>query len=269
MMRFTIIILAFISLNACKSTKTEAPLTFADNPVIAHRGAWKAQNLPQNSIASLKHAIALGCTGSEFDVQMTLDHVLVVNHDPDYNGLLIEETAYSELSKQKLANGEVLPTLRDYLLAGMENNSSTGLVCEIKPSKTEGRNRLMAEKVLELVDELDAERYISYYISFSYELLQRIIELDPNAKTQYLNGSKSPADLKNDGVSGLDYATQVFKEKPEWIESAKKHRLKLNAWTVNKIEDLDLLLAYDFDYITTDEPEILFERIEHSADLKR
>src|SRR5690606_33605057 len=104
-MRFTIIILAFISLNACKSTQVETSFAFADNPVIAHRGAWKTQNLPQNSIASLKHAIALGCTGSEFDVQMTSDHILVVNHDPDYNNMLIEETTYSELSKHTLSNG--------------------------------------------------------------------------------------------------------------------------------------------------------------------
>ncbi|WP_163517414.1 family 16 glycosylhydrolase [Gelidibacter japonicus] len=264
-MRFIFIVLAFLTFNACKSTKAESAFAFAENPVIAHRGAWKALNLPQNSIASLKHAIELGCTGSEFDVRMTSDNVLVVNHDPDYNGLFIEETTYSELSKHKLSNGEVLPTLRDYLLAGMENNPGTGLVCEIKPSKTEGRNVLMAEKVLELVDELKAEKYISYYISFSYELLKRIIEINPNAKTQYLDGSKSPETLRDDGVSGLDYAIHIFKRKPEWIESAKAHNLKLNAWTVNKAEDLDLLLANGFDYITTDEPELLFERIRNSA----
>src|SRR5690606_40007377 len=36
--------------------------------VIAHRGAWKIDGLPQNSIASLHRAIELGCAGSEFDV---------------------------------------------------------------------------------------------------------------------------------------------------------------------------------------------------------
>lgn len=267
-MRFIFMALAFLTFNACKSTKAESAFAFAENPVIAHRGAWKALNLPQNSIASLKHAIELGCTGSEFDVRMTADNVLVVNHDPDYNGLFIEETTYSELSKHKLSNGEVLPTLRDYLLAGMENNPGTGLVCEIKPSKTEGRNVLMAEKVLELVDELKAEKYISYYISFSYELLKRIIEINPNAKTQYLDGSKSPETLRDDGVSGLDYAIHIFKRKPEWIESAKAHNLKLNAWTVNRTKDIDLFLANGFDYITTDEPELVFERIQYRSQNK-
>jgi len=67
---------------------------FADNVVVAHRGAWKSNNFPQNSIASLKQAITLGCTGSEFDVRMTSDNVLIVTHDSDYNELDIEESTY-------------------------------------------------------------------------------------------------------------------------------------------------------------------------------
>ena len=259
-MRYILIVLVFIGLNACKSSQMTSSIKFADNPVIAHRGAWKAKNLPENSIASLKHAIALGCSGSEFDVRMTSDHVLIVNHDPHYNDLLIEESTYSELSKQKLSNGETLPTLKEYLLAGMENNPSTGLVCEIKPSKIEGRNVLLAEKVLEMVNEANAQSYISYYISFSFELLERVLQINPDAKTQYLDGSMSPRDLMESGILGLDYAMPVFKENLQWIESAKKLNLKLNAWTVNEKNDMDWFLGYGFDYITTNEPELLFER---------
>ena len=54
--------------------------------IIAHRGAWKEFNLPENSIASLEKAIELKCEGAEFDVRRTLDGVLVVNHDPLYYG---------------------------------------------------------------------------------------------------------------------------------------------------------------------------------------
>jgi glycerophosphoryl diester phosphodiesterase len=43
--------------------------------VIAHRGAWKNTGVPENSIASLQHAIALGCYGSEFDVHLSADSV--------------------------------------------------------------------------------------------------------------------------------------------------------------------------------------------------
>jgi glycerophosphoryl diester phosphodiesterase len=56
---------------------------FQKNKVIAHRGAWKAQGLPQNSLASLREAVRLGCEGSEFDVleKMILDGTIeYINH---------------------------------------------------------------------------------------------------------------------------------------------------------------------------------------------
>jgi len=254
------LLLLIMSLNSCNKSISEK-IMFADNVVVAHRGAWKSNNFPQNSIASLKQAITLGCTGSEFDVRMTSDNVLIVTHDSDYNELDIEESTYEELSKFKLSNGETLPTLKEYINAGMQNNTTTGLVCEIKPSKIEGRNIIIAENVLKLVKELKAENYIKAYISFSYSILKRIIEIDSTAKTQYLDGSKSPEDLKKDKISGLDYAVHKLKNRPDWIASAKQYNLILNAWTANSSEDIDWLLANEFDYITTDEPELVFEKI--------
>ncbi|WP_142784703.1 glycerophosphodiester phosphodiesterase family protein [Changchengzhania lutea] len=258
-MRIFLIVYILISFYSCNKVPHKQSITFAKNPVIAHRGAWKKNNLPKNSIASLKHAIELKCAGSEFDVRMTSDTILIVTHDADYHELPIEETTYEELSKFKLFNGETLPTLKQYLLAGMENNKTTGLVVEIKPSKFKDRNVFIAEEVHKLVKKLQAEKYILAYISFSYDMLKKIHALDPLAKTQYLDGSKSPKELKADGISGLDYLVYKLKVKPEWISSAKEHGLILNAWTANTTEDIDWLIANDFNYITTDEPELAFE----------
>ncbi len=263
-MHFLLRLIVVTALISCNSQQGESIVIFADNVVVAHRGAWKQQNLPENSIASLKQAISLNCTGSEFDVRMTVDEVLIVNHDEDFHGLPIEETTYEELARYNLSNGEVLPTLEEYILAGMENNPGTGLVCEIKPSKSKERGQLIAEKVLDLVNKLNAESYIASYISFDYGILKRIVELNPETNTQYLYGTKTPEELNADGISGLDYSLDVFKEHPEWIQSAKDLGLILNAWTVNEQEDLDWLLAHEFDFITTNEPELLFERMEQS-----
>lgn len=46
------------------------------------------------------------------------------------------------------------------------------------------------------------------------------------------------------------------------IKDAQQRKLALNAWTINNGEDLDWFLANDFDFITTNEPELLFDRIE-------
>jgi beta-glucanase (GH16 family)/glycerophosphoryl diester phosphodiesterase len=238
----------------------QTKLSFANNKVVAHRGAWKKNSLPENSIASLKEAIQLGCTGSEFDVWMTADDSLVIHHDPDFNNLVIEKTNYAALEVFTLSNGEKLPTLREYLLAGMKNNNSTRLVCEIKPSKISAeRGKEVAAKVMNLVHDLKAKPWI-VFISFDYGIVEKLNELDPQIPTQYLNGDKSPEELKAGGIDGLDYHFSVFKKHPEWIESAKKNQLVLNGWTVNDEATMDWLLANDFDFITTNEPELLLEK---------
>ena len=57
-----------------------------DVKVIAHRGYWTAPGSAQNSIDALAQAAKAGCYGSEFDVWMTSDSVIVVNHDGWING---------------------------------------------------------------------------------------------------------------------------------------------------------------------------------------
>ena len=57
--------------------------------ITAHRGYWKCEEAKnaQNSIASFRLAQEYGLWGSEFDVRLTKDDVVVVNHDSDINGI--------------------------------------------------------------------------------------------------------------------------------------------------------------------------------------
>ena len=265
-MKNILLAVAVLALASCTSTKkTISKTAFASNPVVAHRGAWKKNNLPENSIASLKQAIKIGCTGSEFDIWMTADDSLVINHDPNYNKLVIEKTNYNELQQYKLSNGEKLPTLREYLTAGLDNNSKTLLVLEIKPSTISvDRGRIVATRVVNLVKELNASG-MSAYISFDYEILKKIIEIDPKATTQYLKGDVAPDQIKKDKMDGLDYHFSVFEKNPTWIESSKKNKLILNAWTVNEAKQMNWLLDNGFNFITTNEPELLFEIIQERS----
>jgi beta-glucanase (GH16 family) len=72
---------------------------FTQNKVIAHRGAWKNTNAPQNSIASLQTAINLGVTGSEFDIHMTgeIDIMEHVGFDADSVFGTIHTEAYNHM----------------------------------------------------------------------------------------------------------------------------------------------------------------------------
>lgn len=258
MKNILILIFSMVLVSCSVTRKGVNGIKKAANPVIAHRGAFKKNALPENSIASLREAIRLKCAGSEFDIRMTADDSLIIHHDPHYQKMDIEKTNYSQLVAVPLPNGEPIPTLRQYLQAGMVNNEQTRLILEIKPSTTSKvRGLKIAESVMRLVSDLKVPASMTAFISFDYDILKKVEEINSNAETQYLTGDHAPEKLKADGIDGADYHFSVFKKNEDWIEKAHKNNLVLNAWTVNAKEDMLWLIANKFQYITTDEPELL------------
>lgn len=254
-----IVVLLMVT-TSCKSVKNTAQGNFNNNVVVAHRGAWKTKGLPENSIASLKEAIRIGCAGSEFDVHLTADDSLVICHNDDYQGLTIEKSTYGQLAAKHLSNGERIPTLREYLKTGNTQNK-TRLVLEIKKSIIDSSKTLvLAKRCVDEVNTLHAQDKI-VYISFDYAACLKVRELDKNANIQYLNGDIAPAKIKADNITGIDYHLSVYKLHPEWIMEARKLKEVLNVWTVNTKEELQFFLDQKFDFITTNEPELLFSLI--------
>jgi glycerophosphoryl diester phosphodiesterase len=226
---------------------------FAKTKVIAHRGYWDTPGSAQNSIASLNKAHEANVYGSEFDVLITADGVLVVNHDDTINGLLIESSNFDQLKETRLSNGEKLPTLEEYLVAG-KKNKGTQLILEIKPHKTKENEDRAVNATVELVKNLGIEQQVEY-ISFSMNICKKLVELSPKSQIAYLMSDKSPKELKEAGLTGLDYHYKVLLEiKPGWIDEAKALGLTVNVWTVDDLEMMKKLIDKNVDFITTDKP---------------
>jgi glycerophosphoryl diester phosphodiesterase len=248
-------------------TNTMAQKTISSwnkNQVIAHRGAWKKMGLPENSIASLKEAIKIGCHGSEFDVHLTKDSVMVVNHDPVFMGMNIGQSTYEQLLTKKLVNGESIPTLEAYLKTGMKQKK-TKLILEIKPQNMGAeRDVALTSRVIEMVKKLKAEAWVEY-ISFGYHICTQLITAMPNAKVAYLTGDATPEKMKADGFSGVDYHFSVYQKNADYIARFKKLGLTINGWTANLPAEINYLIDNKVDYITTNEPELAFELIKAQA----
>lgn len=229
---------------------------FIQNPVIAHRGAWKNHAVSENSMGSLKHAMAIGCAGSEFDVWWSADQIPVVCHDHSLEGKLLEKTSLKELQQVTLKNGETIPTLEQYLLTIMRQNK-TQLILEVKSSEiSQERSLELATAVVQMVHRLKAQAWVDY-ISFNYGVLQRIRELDSTARLAYLSDDKPLETLVADRISGIDYPFYSFQRDPDLINKAHAQGLLVNVWTVNETQELSKYLNEGADWITTNEPEEL------------
>ncbi|ADQ17928.1 glycerophosphoryl diester phosphodiesterase [Leadbetterella byssophila DSM 17132] len=235
-------------------------VAFGQNKVVAHRGAWKNTGAPQNSLESLKHSFELGCGGTEFDINMTKDGILVVNHDADYLGKRIEDHTYEELNQTKLKNGENLPLLEDFFKMS-KKFKKTILFAEIKSAPSgAAKSAESAEKVYKMAKKYKALNR-TIFISFSYPAVERLLTIDKKAHVQYLSGDKDPSTLKAAGVPGLDYNLGVLQKNPDWIKQAKSLGLSTNVWTVNKEDQMKYFLDAGIDFLTTDEPELALKLI--------
>lgn len=239
---------------------TNTIILLAQPKVIAHRGFWTYTNAPHNSIEALKNSIENRIWGNEFDVLMTSDGKLIVNHDNKIDGLVISETPYRKLKKKKLSNGEKIPLLKEYL-AVCKKVSTTRLILELKPLPNKDSEQKMVKGVVAMVHNMNMEDKVEY-ISFSLNMCKELHKLNPKAKISFLDGYLSPEKIKEIGLSGLDYHYKVFEKNPQWIDEAHKLGLTVNVWTVNDERIMKNVVKKNFDFITTDYPDKLQNIIE-------
>lgn len=233
----------------------------AQTKVIAHRGYWKAQGASQNSIAALVKADEAKCYGSEFDVWITADDQIVVNHDDNFKGKKMETSTLSELQSLKLSNGEKMPSLEEYL--DTASKLTVRLILELKAHSSAQRENIAVEKILALVKKYGLENRTEY-ISFSLNACKEFVAKAPKGTpVYYLNGELSPEALKHLGLAGPDYHTSILRDKhPEWISEAHRLGLKVNCWTVDSRSDMQWLAEHHVDFITTNEPALLQQVLE-------
>ena len=227
--------------------------------VICHRGYWDTEGSAQNSIRSLVKADSIGAWGSEFDVWMTADGVLVVNHDATFDGVTIETSKWKQLKDMRLKNGEPLPTLDQMLECGKK--LKTKLILEMKPHKNKEQEKEAARKIVKMVKDKGLDDRIEY-ITFSYAGMKALKELAPQGTpVYYLNGELSPTQLAELDVAGIDYSIRVMRENPQWIDDAHSLGMKVNVWTVNSERDMEWCIHYGVDFITTNAPELLQKKL--------
>ena len=224
--------------------------------IVAHRGFWNCDEAgyAKNSIAALRCAQEAGFWGSEFDVNMTADSVLMVYHDGSIDGKPIEKYPYSEFKDIKIANGEYIPTIDEFLAQG-KKYPETMLVYELKTmSSPELEDTFVNLAVANLAENglLNPNRVM--FISFSLHMCKRLAEMLPGYTVQFLGSSQSPEQLKALNINGVDYNHEVFVKNPTWYRQARKNKMSVNAWTVNNEEDMARMLKMGVDQLTTDNP---------------
>lgn len=224
--------------------------------IVAHRGFWncEAAGFMENTIASLKAAQDNGLWGSEFDIHITSDDVVIVNHNDNIQGVKIADNPLSVFKAMTHKNGEHPSTLDEYLTQG-EKCATTVLVIELKSQKSQDREDLLWQKTVEALKAhqlYDPKRVA--FISFSHHICQKIAAEAPQFINQYLEGDIAPEVLATEGINGIDYEQKVLIANPDYVQEAHDKGMTVNAWTVNRDHNMRSLIYLGIDALTTNEP---------------
>ena len=145
-----------------------------NNKVVAHRGGSAeagTAKYPDNSIASLSYAISLGCYASECDIYWTADNNVVVAHAANgcyVNNLKPWEHTLNELrAAGKLSNGELLPTLEEFIDVVLEGGC-TQLWIDVKTLGDEAGGNAEASRTgiaaAQIIHEKRAKNFVGFII---------------------------------------------------------------------------------------------------------
>lgn len=249
---FTLLMAAMIGISA--SAQYKAP------KIIAHRGFHASEGAARNSLNALKAAQKAKFWGSECDLQLTKDGEIIVAHGPYHPGsksasprVHIQYSTKAEVQAIPLRSGEIVPTLDEYLQQAKQSKQ-TKLIIEIKDQLTPKLETEIVEKTLAAVAKYGLENNVEY-IAFRPFVCTELARLAPKGtKIAYLNGDYTPEHCKGMGCAGIDYKYTRLQKNPQWIEEAHNLGMYVNAWTVNKEEDIRWCIENGVDFITTDDP---------------
>ena len=228
--------------------------------IVAHRGFWKSEQggMSENSIASLKAAQDAGLWGSECDIHITADDVVIVNHNNDIEGKKIATHNFADFQNDLLPNGERRPTLDEYL-DQTAKCSTTKLIIELKKQPSEDREDMLVAKTiaaLKVHKLYDPNRIV--FITFSKYMCDVLARLCPEFINQYLSSDvildETPSKYAEQGINGVDYYYKMLAAHPAWVKNAHEKGMSVNAWTVNKEDDIRKMIEIGVDAITTNEP---------------
>jgi glycerophosphoryl diester phosphodiesterase len=232
--------------------------------VIGHRGA--AAHAPENTLAGLRRAKALGCDWVEFDVRLTGDGAPVLCHDAHLDRTtsgrgLVSGTSLAAIRECDAGSwfgpsftGERVPTLDEALVLAAE----LGLGANVELKSDRGREYATAAAVASTVRRLAGRAPMVVASSFLVSALVALRELAPEVPRAVLfrlvpRGWAEVALRLGCTMIGADHR----RLRPRRIAGVRAAGFRLAAYTVNDPARANLLFEWGVTSVFSDAPDII------------
>lgn len=222
--------------------------------IVAHRGAKGLVKI-ENSIESFDKAIEVNSDIIETDIRKTKDNIIIINHDPTINNMLIKEHTYSELKEvcdnlgyHLLTLDEAMQIYHDKITfdielkeVGYEQEILDIVLKYLKPSEFFVRS--FHDEAILNIKTLCPEVYAYLLVGRgNITKKERLSEIFPRKRMKK---------CKADGISPL-YKIMIF----GFVKRMHMHNIKVSTWTVNDEELMKKLIKMRVDSIVTNYPDL-------------
>ena len=248
--------------------------------LIAHRGG--SMLAPENTLAAFRLGVEQGSDLVEADVQRSEDGVLVLMHDttlsrttdveqvfPDRAPWRVSDFTYEEIQQLDAGSwfseeyaGEPVPTMAE--MVEVLRPTRAGILMELKaPALYPGIEQQVAEEFASFPGYVDsavsAERLVVQ--SFDWDSMARYHEVQPAVPVGLLGRPAEAllpelstwADQINPGFRSYDAA---------YVDAVHALGMEVHTYTVNRPEDMHLVLDRGVDGVITNYPDLLEEVLE-------
>lgn len=242
--------------------------------IIAHRGY--SGKYPENTLLAFKKAYEFGAHGFELDVHMTKDGRLVVCHDETIDRTSNGSGSIQELTLKQIQSYQFLaefpefaetedhqditaPSLQEVFEWYKDLPEAFRLNIELKTDINHYPD--IVQKTLSLVDEYGLADRVFISSFNSYTILE-VRERNPEIETGFLtlNAILDAGEYcKRYGVENY-HPYHVMLSQAD-VDSAKREQVRVNAYTANKPEEIQRMIALDIEGIITNEVELALSLI--------
>lgn len=241
-------------------------IDFKNTLLLGHRGA--RGEVLENTFSGFEYTQKLqpsGLAGVEFDVQLSRDGQLIVFHDDTLERMCAQQSRLDQLNMSETQRHQqfgqsiiTLPNTAPIL------NTYPYIELEIKTHNRTDYAKLTKALIRDLIDSPLASLPI-VLTSFDVELharLQRTTLLRHIARGLLIRTPESLTTAPNTamqlGCTRLGIHYPLLNQ--EVIQHCHRYGLPVSAWTVNDVETIKQLIAWQVDVIITDYPSYLLSR---------
>lgn len=214
--------------------------------IISHRGG--GNEAPENTVAGLKTAIALGAFGSEIDIQRTADGYYIVNHDANFQRVAKDSRTPAEMTLSEVRQLRIQDS--DSPVATLEEmlDAAKGHLLLFVELKGDTADTQMCDDVVKIVKKRDMLQQV-VLISMKYDVIDYIETWYPEVMSGYLTffGYGDFSKLNCDYL-GIEEQSAT----PSLIDASHAEGRQVLVWTPNTLDAQEYFLTSHADAIITD-----------------